>query len=212
MGEHDRSLYLSLRRLLDYYALNLTPTAWFEERSLRRVEYYQLFSLVALTVMLYGSMRVPFCVRCGFAFLAFYRVLDILLYDLQLVLFGQAIRFPARTLVAFLLNLVEVTIAFAIVMLAADCVSPHYQTWGFALYSSLRTLATFGPINVNEAGRACRVILSVHIGVNYFLTLVALAIAVATLRFRVKRPGRRSGNRRVTHSSAVSAVTFAHPG
>ena len=112
-----------------------------------------------------------------------YRIFDLSIYALYLVLFGKEIASSERSLLLLIGNLVEVVLGSAVFLLNVGCVSDV----GLALYSGLRTLATIGPASVVSEEGVCRLVLASQIGIDYFLALVTLALVLSSLTVKLKR-------------------------
>jgi hypothetical protein len=169
-----------VRKRLNIAAAERTP-AWFSE-------VYQLTWIVFEGVLLYLSYVLIPSVAPAVAILALYRCLEILLFATGWVFFhASRIHSYRRSLTGFLLNVGEVVICFAAAGLGFRC-APASSVWQ-AVYSSLRTTATIGPLSTMEPrSGGCFALMISQIGVSYFLAAVVLAGVVGSLRRREEHP------------------------
>ena len=120
------------------------------------------------------------------AIVALYRPFEIILFALEWIFVGKdPIHSYKRSLAGFIINIAEIVIFFAAVYLGFGFVKASASI-STALYSSLRTTVTIGPIATVEPPNcwlAGAVIIS-QIVISYFLAIVVLAGVVGALRKR----------------------------
>lgn len=172
---HDH-LKRCVRTRLQVPAGQKTPQ-WFSEM-------YQLTWILAEGALLYGSQSPRRWLSSGAAVLAVYRSFDILLFAAAWVFIdGRPVHSYRRSLAGFLLNVADVVVCFTVAGIGFGCVSGE-GIWQ-AIYSSLRTTVTIGPLPALEpACSGCFALTSAQIAASYFLAAVVIAAAVGSLRRR----------------------------
>ena len=110
-------------------------------------ELYQLAALAVGVVFVVLCRYLPDPWRVAVSVLALYRPFEIVLFTTAWVFVrGAEAVSTKRSLVGLLVNVAEVVVGFAAAYLGFGCV----QGARAALYSSLRTLVTIGPIGTLE--------------------------------------------------------------
>jgi hypothetical protein len=144
--------------------------------------------------LFYPSLRlINWLVR----FIVLYRLFEITLFAVNWI-FVHAPRLlsPKRSLAMFLVNIVEIVVLYPVGYLSFGCIdcslpqvsidcSPLIRLLT-ALYTSLRTTATLGPIATHELPQhwPCGVILMTQIIISYFLTIVVIASVIGVVARR----------------------------
>jgi len=159
-------------------------------------EVYQLIFLAAVpglwAWLFLRPRQVPWI-----AGIAIYRLWDIFTFALRwaIVERGAPLISKARSLMGFLLNLVEVVLYYAIATAALNCLTsaaeelPPIPKILAATYSSLRTVTTIGPssdivlepLNHNH-GRECGVLLTSEVVIAFFLIVVVITSLLGAVR------------------------------
>lgn len=146
-------------------------------------ELYQIVALlVGVALVTLSRYLLPPC-RWVPGFFALYRPFEILLFSTRWVFIQTApVLSYKRSLAGFLINLGEVVVAFAAAFLSFGCA----QGIPTALYSSLRTLVTIGPLSTAEPPvyPACGVLITGEILVAYLLGAIIVASVVAAIKPR----------------------------
>jgi len=128
------------------------------------------------------------------AFIALLRPFDILMFWLQWVfLANDPVKSYRRSLAGLILNIAEIIIYFAATYVGFGLVSGS-QIIPTALYSSLRTSVTIGPIATLEPPKCpwSGLLIGSQIGISYFVIIIAVASVVGALRKRSECEGRQS--------------------
>ncbi len=180
----ERTLYARVRRSVRR-RLHLSG----DEKSPKWLaELYQL-AWVVVGVLLLGLCRVlpePWARVPGV--LALYRPAEIFLLAVTWVFVDESpLHGYRRSLVGYLVNLGEVVVAFAAAYLATGCA----RGVRVALYSSLRTLVTIGPVSTAEPPSSTigGLLLASQIVISYFLLVVVIASVVGALDRRERVAG-----------------------
>jgi hypothetical protein len=169
----NRHLHRGVRKRLGLSADENSPL-WLSE-------LYQLGALAVGAGFLILAASLPHPWRVVPGMLALYRPFEIVLFTTAWVFArGATALSTKRSVVGLLVNMAEVVVGFAAAYLGFGCV----RGAGAALYSSLRTLVTIGPIGTLEppqCGR-CGSIIAGEIVVAYYLVVIIVASTVGALR------------------------------
>lgn len=116
---------------------------------------------------------------------ALYRLFDITLFAVNWVfVHAPWLLSSKRSLVGFIINIAEVVIFYTVTSISFGCIdcSQSASTLS-ALYSSLRTTVTIGPISGYELPKhwLCVVFLMTQIVISYFLAIVVIADVIGLL-------------------------------
>lgn len=113
-----------------------------------------------------------------------YRSFEILLFAINWVFsHSQSLHSYERSLIAFGINVLELVICFAVVYLGSGCIQCNGSI-STALYSSLRTVVTIGPVETFKSSLLCDSLVMAEVAVAYLLTIVVVANVVGKLRER----------------------------
>jgi hypothetical protein len=153
-------------------------------------EGYQLVSVAVALGLLVVADVSPWPVSWIIATAAMYRPLEIVVLTVHWILIDEdKIHSYSRALVLFGGNIVEVVLFFAAAYVALGCVTGP-NTAATAVYSSLRTSVTIGPISTLQMPNSacCGGLIAIQIGISYFLAVMVIAHAVGNLRRRESAP------------------------
>jgi len=135
--------------------------------------------------------------------IAIYRLWDIFTFALRWAIVERSAPLisKARSLIGFLLNLVEVVLYFAIASAGLDCLTsaaeelPPIPKILAATYSSVRTALTIGPASDivlgslnHDHGRECGVLLTSEVVIAFLLIVVVIASLLGVMQ-RGEREG-----------------------
>lgn len=149
-------------------------------------ELYQLFSLLVGIVLLIVAQFVPDFLHWAILIPALYRPFEILLFAVNWIFVHTGpLHSYKRSLAGFGVNILELVVYFAAAYLSSGCIQSPTRI-STALYSSLRTLVTIGPIGTSEPPISwfCGALIMAQILIAYFLTIVIVANVVGALRRR----------------------------
>ena len=185
-----------LANAVKWYMDNVSPNTYLKEyvRNQLKTEttppwvsdlYICVLFIIGILLVLLSAI-LPYYRSMFIAIIALLRPLDILMFTLEWVfLAGKPVHSYRRSLAGFILNIAEVVIYFAAAYIGFGLIkaSPIIPT---ALYSSLRTSVTIGPIATLEPPNCpwAGLIISYQIGITYFLIIIAVAGVVGALRQR----------------------------
>lgn len=177
----NRHLKIKLRC---YFQTKTTP-AWFSE-------LYQGCSVLLGVVFVAVVLSAPIYIKWLALIVAGYRVYETIFFAVWWVFVDrEPVHSYKRSLAMWLIGLVEVTLYFPVIQLAFHCFeSPSPVN---AVYSSVRTLVTIGPIEGYQATKfaTCSTLLMGQIVVSYFIVLVVVAVAISAVK---PPPNLKQGN------------------
>lgn len=118
-------------------------------------------------------------------FMVLYRLFDITLFAVNWVfVHAPWLLSSKRSLVGFIINIAEVVIFYTVTYISFGCIDCSQAASTLAaLYSSLRTTVTIGPISGYELPKhwLCVVFLMTQIVISYFLAIVVIADVIGLL-------------------------------
>jgi hypothetical protein len=149
-------------------------------------ELYLCASFVVGVVFLLIVQCVPPWLAYFVAGIALYRTFEIALFAVNWIFTAKAsLHSYKRSLAGFMVNIAEVVVFFAVAYIGFGFLQgrPSIST---ALYSSLRTTVTIGPISTIEppASWFAGAVIIYQISVSYFMAVIVMAAVVGSLKKR----------------------------
>jgi len=142
-------------------------------------ELYQLGSLIVAFLFLYTANAVSGPIAVIIVLLMLYRPFEIFLFLVKWIFSDMPpLHSYRRSLAGFGLNVAEIVLYFSAASITAGCI----DSVPVAIYSSLRTVVTIGPVQTCEMSCVhCMTLLSAQIIEAYFLIVVVVASAIGGL-------------------------------
>jgi hypothetical protein len=147
---------------------------------------------MALGGVMLWKMPDPGWRRCLVILGALYLVFELACFILRWVFTDEGpVLNLKRALAGFLLNVVGVTVFFAVALVGFNCVNAPSGQVAVALYASFRTVTTMGPIGIYEppACWQCGVLVMAEGAVGYLLTVLIIG-ALASFIAKERMPRR----------------------